>query len=130
MCCRITRAPKGSAAFDVTSEQEYHGVVLDRMVKSKHTVSSGLLHYEDNSTPAKLTFGPRDLLVSVQVHSALVLAEMTGEIYPCYLYSCQLYMTISIDEAQATCTFLSHPEPLIFMQFALLLQKQTNQLDI
>ena len=60
---RITRAPKGSAAFDVISEQQYHGIVLDRMVKSKNNISSGLLHYEDSGTPAKLTFGPKDLSV-------------------------------------------------------------------
>ena len=64
MWYRITRAPKGSAAFDVISEQQYHGVVLDRMVKSKNNISSGLLHYEDNGAPAKLIFGPKDLLVS------------------------------------------------------------------
>ena len=62
MRCRITRAPKGSAAFDVISEQQYRGVVLDRMVRSKNNISSGLLHYEENGAPAKLTFGPKDLL--------------------------------------------------------------------
>ncbi len=65
MCYRITRAPKGAAAFDVTSEQQYNGVVLDRMVKSKNNISSGLLHYEDNGAPAKLIFGPKDLSVSM-----------------------------------------------------------------
>ena len=64
ICHRITRAPKGAAAFDVISEQQYHGVVLDRMVKSKNNISSGLLHYEDNGIPAKLIFGPKDLSVS------------------------------------------------------------------
>ncbi len=63
MLHRITRAPKGSAAFDVVSEQQYQGVVLDRMVKSKNNISSGLLHYEDNGIPAKLIFGPKDLSV-------------------------------------------------------------------
>lgn len=33
------------------------------MQNSKGNVSSGLLHYKDDGTPAKLTFGPKDLLV-------------------------------------------------------------------
>ena len=34
------------------------------MVASKGNITSGLLHYLDGGVPAKLTFGPKDLMVS------------------------------------------------------------------
>ena len=63
--CRIARAPKGAAQFEAISEELYQGVIIDRMVASKGNITSGLLHYLDDDTPAKLTFGPKDLMVSV-----------------------------------------------------------------
>ena len=62
---RIARAPKGAAQFEVISEELYQGVIIDRMVASKGNITSGLLHYLDDGTPAKLTFGPKDLMVSM-----------------------------------------------------------------
>jgi hypothetical protein len=57
------KAPKGSAVFEVVSEQLYRGVVLDRMQAKGTNISSGLVQYEEDGTPAKLTYGPKDLLV-------------------------------------------------------------------
>ncbi len=62
---RIARVPKGAAQFEVISEELYQGVIMDRMIASKGNITSGLLHYLDNGTPAKLTFGPKDLMVSM-----------------------------------------------------------------
>jgi len=69
--CRVTRAPKGSAVFEVVSEEQYSGVVIDRMQAKGTNISSGLLQYELDGVPAKLTYGPRDLQVRATpaVHS-------------------------------------------------------------
>ena len=62
--CRVTKAPKGSAVFDVVGERVYAGVVLERMHAKGTNITSGLVQYADEAgAPAKLTYGPRDLLV-------------------------------------------------------------------
>ena len=63
--------------FDVISEQQYHGVILDRMLNHKGNISSGLLHYEEEGAPAKLTFGPKDLLVSAPTECLLEMPNST-----------------------------------------------------
>jgi hypothetical protein len=59
----VTRAAKGSAVFEVVSEEQYSGVVIDRMVVKGSNIASGLVHYEVDGVPAKLTYGPKDLQV-------------------------------------------------------------------
>ncbi|BDA49818.1 probable cold shock domain-containing protein E1 [Coccomyxa sp. Obi] len=58
---RVTRAPKGSAVFEVVSEEQYSGVVLDRMQAKGSNIASGLVQYELDGVPSKLTYGPKDL---------------------------------------------------------------------
>ena len=60
---RVTRAPKGSAVFEVVSEEQYSGVVLDRMLAKGSNIASGLVQYELDGVPSKLTYGPKDLQV-------------------------------------------------------------------
>ena len=43
------------------SEQAYSGVVIDRMVAKGTNIASGLVQYEVDGIPAKLTYGPKDL---------------------------------------------------------------------
>lgn len=59
----MTRAPKGSAVFEVVSEEQYSGVVLDRMLAKGSNIASGLVQYELDGVPSKLTYGPKDLQV-------------------------------------------------------------------
>ena len=66
---RVTRAPKGSAVFEVVSEEQYSGVVLDRMLAKGSNIASGLVQYELDGVPSKLTYGPKDL--QVRLHHAL-----------------------------------------------------------
>lgn len=49
--------------FEVVSEEQYSGVVIDRMQVKGTNISSGLLQYELDGVSAKLTYGPRDLQV-------------------------------------------------------------------
>lgn len=61
---RVARAAKGAAQFEVISKELHQGVIIDRMSASKGNITSGLLHYLNDGAPAKLTFGPKDLMVS------------------------------------------------------------------
>ncbi len=47
------------------------------MQNNKGKISSGLLHYEDNGIPSKLTFGPKDLRVRLCRYQSSV--ESTSE---------------------------------------------------
>lgn len=65
-CCRVSRAPEGSAVFETVGEEELLGTVVARLTFSNGaTAAPGLLEYIDptNQLPIKLPFGLHDLAV-------------------------------------------------------------------
>lgn len=60
---RLTRVPKGSAVFEVVSDEQYTGVVLERAVAGKNytKVTSGVLEYEWGGSKHKIIYGVPDL---------------------------------------------------------------------
>ena len=65
--CRVTRAARGSAVFEVVSERVYSGVVLERMHAKGTNVTSGLLQALDDDAIGRLTYGPKDLAVRAKI---------------------------------------------------------------
>ena len=53
MCHRVTKAPKGSAVFDVVGERVYAGIVLERMHAKGTNITSGLVQYTDDGGRAR-----------------------------------------------------------------------------
>ena len=58
--CRVAKAPKGSAVFESIPEEQFHGVVQTRLEKSYGATSSGVIAFEEEGSPSKLTFGEAD----------------------------------------------------------------------
>ncbi len=93
---RVTRAPKGSAVFEVVSEQAYSGVVIDRMVAKGTNIASGLVQYEVDGVPAKLTYGPKDLQARSTASLLLILTSDTIVFMP----AAGLYLPMAVANHQ------------------------------
>ena len=68
VCCRIQKAPKGSAVFEEVSKEQHTGTVVDRVVPPTRGYNpageSGLVAYETaDSMKQQLPFGLADLQV-------------------------------------------------------------------
>lgn len=117
-CCRIVRAPQGSAIFETVSEEQYTGRVVDRVVPPRGynaASTSGLLSCEIENTQQQLPFGIGDQ----QVHGCLVLpavgiVDSVTVLLPCsWLAHCSGVLPLSSKHVCMLCDFMQRDGELI-----------------